>query len=189
MARPEGSAILRMSPSTASQLAEGSVAFVHKKFGFVLPYTPESLIMVDAVVEKIKATGATEQQASGLLSGLGCYVGEVFVRHAKASWRWTAEMGMTKSCRFPVVLALPGVIGCDPIGRVFERFSGGAAQGVALLYEAAVAPAPLANDPTRGATPPADRLPSRAAPAASRPRARRAPSALTPSRRSAGRSR
>jgi len=132
---------VRVSPSTASQLAEGSVAFVHKKFGFVLPYTPESLILVDAVLEKIKATGATEQQASGLLSGLGCYVGEVFVRHAKASWRWTAEMGMTKSCRFPVVLALPGVIGCDPIGRVFERFSGGAAQGVALLYEAAMAPA------------------------------------------------
>jgi len=110
------------------------VAFVHKKFGFVLPYTPESLILVDAVVEKIKETGATEQQASGLLSGLGCYVGEVFVRHANASWRWTAEMGMTKSCRFPIVLALPGVVGCDPIGRVFECFGVGAAKSVALLY-------------------------------------------------------
>ena len=35
-------------------------------------------------VDKIRATGATQQQASGLLSGLGCYVGEVFVRNAKA---------------------------------------------------------------------------------------------------------
>jgi hypothetical protein len=111
------------------------VSFVQRKFGFSLPYTPESLLVVDAIVDKIKATGATEQQASGLLSGLGCYVGEVFVRHARASWRWTAEMGMASACRFPVVVALPGVTGCDAIGQVFQRFSGGAAVSVAALYE------------------------------------------------------
>jgi len=131
-----------VSPNTASQFAEESVQFVHKKFGFALPYSPESLIVVDAIVDKIKATGATEQQASGLLAGLGCYVGEVFVRHAKASWRWTAEMGMTDSCRFPVVVAFPGVTGCDTIGKVFRRFSGGAAESVALLYEIALASPP-----------------------------------------------
>jgi len=129
---------MRISPSTAPQLAEGSVAFVEHKFGFRLPYTPESLILVDAIVDKIKATGATEEQASGLLSGLGCYVGEVFVRNAKASWRRTAEMRMSKRCRFPAVLALPGPTGCDPIGRVFQRFRCGPTDSVAMLYEAAV---------------------------------------------------
>lgn len=129
---------MRVSPDSAPQIAEGSVEFVLKKFGFALPYTPESLIVVDAIVDKIKATGATEQQASGLLSGLGCYAGEVFVRHAKASWRWTSEMGMTHSCRFPIVLALPGLTGCDAIGRAFERFRGDGTDGVALLYEKAV---------------------------------------------------
>ena len=131
---------MKVSPNTAPHFAEGSVEFVYKKFGFALPYTPASLIVVDAIVDKIKATGATEQQASGLLAGLGCYVGEVLVRHAKASWRWTAEMGMAASCRFPVVLALPGVTGCDAIGKVFQRFSGGAAESVAQLYEIALAP-------------------------------------------------
>jgi hypothetical protein len=129
---------VRVSPDAAPQLAEASVAFVHKKFGFTLPYTPESLLVVDAIVDKIKATGATEQQASGLLSGLGCYVGEVLVRHAKASWRWTAEMGMTQSCRFPVVLALPDVTGCDTIGQVFRRF-GGTGESVAQFYDRAAA--------------------------------------------------
>ncbi len=138
MAPPTGAQPVRVSPSTASHFAEESVEFVQKKFGFALPYSPESLIVVDAIVDKIKATGATEQQASGLLAGLGCYVGEVLVRHAKASWRWTAEMGMTETCRFPVVVALPGVTGCDAIGKVFERFSGGAAESVALLYETAL---------------------------------------------------
>lgn len=131
-----------MSPTTASHFAEESVKFVHKKFGFALPYSPESLIVVDAIVDKIKATGATEQQAAGLLAGLGCYVGEVLVRHAKASWRWTAEMGMTESCRFPVLVALPGVTGCDTIGKVFQRFRVGAAESVASLYEIALAPQP-----------------------------------------------
>lgn len=130
---------MRVSPDSAPRLAGESVEFVYKKFGFSLPYTPESLIVVDAIVDKIRATGATEQQASGLLSGLGCYVGEVFVRHAKASWRWTAEMGMTKSCRFPVVVALPGVTGCDAIGKVFQRFAAGAAESVARLYEVTLA--------------------------------------------------
>jgi len=131
---------VRVSPETAPELARGSVEFVHRKFGLALPYTPESLIVVDAIVDKIKATGATEQQASGLLSGLGCYVGEVFVRHARASWRWTTEMGMAKSCRFPVVLALPGLSRCDAIGKVFQRFSQGTAESVARLYETAVPP-------------------------------------------------
>jgi hypothetical protein len=131
---------VRVSIESAPRLAAESVDFVRKKFAFALPYTPESLIVVDAIVDRIKATGATERQASGLLAGLGCYVGEVFVRHGKASWRSTSEMGMTDSCRFPILLALPGVVGCDAIGKVFERFGDGAAGGVAALYECVLSP-------------------------------------------------
>jgi hypothetical protein len=129
---------VKVSAASAPQLADKSVEFVEKKFGFALPYTPESLIVVDAIVDKIRATGANEKQVSGLLSGLGCYVGEVFVRHAKASWRSTAEMRMSGSSRFPVVLALPGLVGCDAIGMVFRRFAGEPGGGVAQLYETAV---------------------------------------------------
>jgi hypothetical protein len=123
-----------VSPRTAPHLAKGAVEFVQKKFGFALPYTPESLIVVDAIVDKVKATGATEHQASGILAGLGCYVGEVFVRHARASWRRADEMGMARSCRFPVVVALPGPAACDTIGKVFQRFNTGEAESVALLF-------------------------------------------------------
>jgi hypothetical protein len=128
-----------VTPLAAPQLAAGSVAFVRQKFGFELPYTPESLLFVDAVVDKLRETGATEQQASGLLSGLGCYVGEVFVRHARASWRSSAEMRV-RGCRVPVILALPGPRACDPIGRVFERFKHGETKSVALLYEQTTSP-------------------------------------------------
>ena len=46
---------LRLTPSTAAQVAERSVAFIERKFGFRLPYTPESLILVDAIIDKVKA--------------------------------------------------------------------------------------------------------------------------------------
>ena len=130
---------MRITPSSAPQLAEGSVAFVERKFAFRLPYTPESLIVVDAIVDKVRATGAAEQQASGILAGLGCYVGEVFVRHARASWRGAVEMGMGDSCRFEAVLSLPGPTGCDPVGAVFQRFDNGTTS-LARLYEALVPP-------------------------------------------------
>jgi hypothetical protein len=114
------------------------VALVLKKFGFQLGYDPPSLIVIDLLVDKIKATGATERQASGLLLGLGCYVGEVFVRHARGSWRTAAEMGMARSVHYPVVVALPGTLGVDPLGAVFGRFEEGAAKSAAALYESTV---------------------------------------------------
>lgn len=130
---------MKISPTAAPQIAEGSVAFLERKFGFRLPYTPESLIVVDAIIDKVRDTGAAEEQALSVLAGLGCYVGEVFVRHARASWRSAAEMGMRGSSRSPVVLALPGPKAWDPIGAVFERFSRRTAS-LAGLYEALAMP-------------------------------------------------
>lgn len=111
---------------------------MERKFSVLLPYNPPSLLLVDALVDKIKATGATEQQASGLLVGLGCYVGEVLVRHDRATWRPTAEMGMSQACAFPMVVALPGALGCNPIGMVFDRFRMGESASVAALYQKAL---------------------------------------------------
>jgi hypothetical protein len=123
---------------TAPQIAQGAVALVKKKFGFQLNYDPPSLIVIDMLVDKVKETGATEHQASGLLLGLGCYVGEVFVRHARASWRETGQMGLTRTVAYPIVIALPGPIGCDTIGAVFRRFAKGAPESAATLYESTV---------------------------------------------------
>lgn len=128
------------SPDTPARIAERAVDFVERKFGILLPYNPPSLLLIDALVDKIKATGASEQQAAGLLMGLGYYVGEVFVRHSRATWRRTAEMKkMSKVCAFPMVVALPGAVGCNPIGEVFERFRTGESASVAAFYQAALA--------------------------------------------------
>jgi hypothetical protein len=149
---------------TAERVAGQCVDFVREKFGFSLPFTPESLLLVDAIVDKIKGTRATESQASTLLHGLGCYAGEVFVRHAKGSWRAAAEMtvedGPSKSA---MVVALPGLVRCDVIGAVFERFRRGNAASVASLYEhhAAAMMEPGGSERARpwdAAVPPSDKV-------------------------------
>jgi hypothetical protein len=61
------------------------------------------------------------------------------VRHARASWRAAGQIGASRSHRFQIVLALPGAIACDPIGRVFQRFGGAAADSVAQLFDSVVA--------------------------------------------------
>lgn len=121
---------------TAERVAGQCVDFVREKFGFSLPFTPESLLLVDAIVDKIKGTRATESQASTLLHGLGCYAGEVFVRHARGSWRAAAEMTVEDGpSTSAMVVALPGLVRCDVIGAVFERFRLGDKVSVASLYE------------------------------------------------------
>ena len=134
---------------TAPQIAQGAVALVKKKFGFQLNYDPPSLIVIDLLIDKIKETGASEHQASGLLLGFGCYVGEVFVRHGRGSWRETAQMGMSRTCAYPIVIALPGKVGCDTIGVAFRRFAAGAPESAAALYESAVLGAVTRDDEGR----------------------------------------
>lgn len=138
----------RVSAATAEALARGCVDFVRAKLGIQLHFTPESLLVVDAVVDKIRDTRATEAQASTLLRGLGCYAGEVFVRHAKGSWRRRAELGVEPgSDASALLVALPGLVACDVIEAVFQRFRQEPAAGVAGLYEQHI-PAGLVRERT-----------------------------------------
>ena len=144
---------MRITPADAPRLAQRSVAFVEQKFGFELPYTAESLAFVEEVIDRIRATGATEQQAAGLLVGLGCYAGEVLVRKARATWRCATDVKSDAPARFPIVLTLAGATVCDPLGRVFQLFADPAADSLSSLYETATSagppPPPAARQPTQ----------------------------------------
>ena len=113
------------TPADARRMAEQFVAMVQRKQGIHLDYAPETLSAVDDIVDQVKATGVTEQDASGMIYAIGCYVGEVLVRHAQGQWKTTSEMGMTQVCSWPIVVALPSGAGTNPIGKAFKRFSNG----------------------------------------------------------------
>jgi hypothetical protein len=48
-------------------------------------------------------------------------------------------MGMSKVCPYPMVVALPGAVGCNPIGKVFDRFRAGESASLAAFYQAVLA--------------------------------------------------
>jgi hypothetical protein len=126
------------TPAEARRMADQFVAMIQRKSGATLDYSPKSLTAVDLVVDQIKGTGTTADQASGMIYAIGCYVGEVFVQHAQGSWRSTAEMGMTKVCSWPLVIALPNGTGLNPIGKAFKRFNNGPGDSLAFFYAASL---------------------------------------------------
>lgn len=131
------------TPETAAQIAQQAVDFVRAKAGITLPYDPDCLPVLDTIIDNIKISGATEEEASGLLFALGCFLGEVLVRHGKGRWRRTEEMSMSKVCSFPIVVELlgrPDPTGCNPIGKVFKRFRNGPAESTSFFYNGLLSP-------------------------------------------------
>lgn len=127
------------SPQTAAGIAAMVVPFVEQNYGVTLDYAVASLERVDAIVDDLRRDQAFEA-VQPLLFSLGCYVGEVFVRHARASWRTTDEMGMQALASSPIVVRLPDGRGCNPVGRVYRRFQDGGAESLVRFYEASTRP-------------------------------------------------
>jgi len=79
-----------------------------------------------------------------LLFSMGCYVGEVLVRHAGGRWRGTEELGMGLVASSPIAIEMPDGRGCNPVGRVYKRFQKGREDGLASFYQAMTGESPAA---------------------------------------------
>jgi hypothetical protein len=132
---PGDNAVAEGTPQEAKQMAARFVDLIQRKFEVTLNYSPETLAAVDLIVDKIKATGVSESDGSGMIYSVGCYVGEVFVRHAGGEWRPTAELGMQQVCSWPVAISMPSGAGVNPIGKAFKRFRNGDADSLAFFYK------------------------------------------------------
>ena len=135
---PPGKAADAGTPAEAKRMADAFVDLTERSFGFTLNYSPETLGPVDLLVDKVKATGVSERDGSGMIYSIGCYVGEVMVRHARGEWRPTAEMGMEKVCSWPLVIRMPDGSGLNPIGKAFKRFRNGDGDSLAYFYQLAL---------------------------------------------------
>ena len=122
------------TPSEAVRMAQQFVAMVQRSTGTLLEYDPRSLVSVDEIVDDIKATGLSEEDASGMIYAVGCYVGEVLVRNAGGKWRQTSDLGIEASCGWPIVVVLPDGSGCNPIGKAFRRFRNGVTDSLAFFW-------------------------------------------------------
>ncbi len=121
------------TPENAPAIAEMAVPWVLKTYGVQLDYSVFSLKQVDGILDDLRQTEKFET-LQPLLFSVGCYVGEVFVRHGGAKWRNSAELGMTGVATSPIVVEMPDGRGCNPVGKVYKRFQNGPDDNIAWFY-------------------------------------------------------
>jgi hypothetical protein len=123
-------------PENGAALADDVLPFIKQASGIDLDYSIESLDVLDGILEDIRGEDPTGTRVREMLFGLGCYVGEVFVRHADGRWRSVGETPLAKVETLPLVVELPNGNVLNPIGKVFKRVQLGAAENVRWFYDA-----------------------------------------------------
>lgn len=135
---------LTPSPSNAAEIAGLALPVVRQNYGVALDYSPASLKELDAIVDDLRRDQRFESLQT-LLFSMGCYVGEVLVRHAGGRWRTTEELG-GRVASSPIAVEMPDGRGCNPIARVYRRFQKGREDSLAAFYQA-MAGTPPAEPP------------------------------------------
>jgi hypothetical protein len=121
-------------PANAPLFAADTVEAARTINGITLKYDPESLRAVDDIIEGFRVGGITADQIGETLFGFGCYVGEVFVRHAGGAWRSTADTPMRDFARGPFVIELASGGHCNPVDKVFKRLENGSEDDLPYFY-------------------------------------------------------
>jgi hypothetical protein len=128
---------LTPSPGNAAEIAAMAVPFVEQNYGVALDYSPASLKELDTIVDDLRRDQRFEALQT-LLFSMGCYVGEVLVRHAGGRWRTTEELGMGAVASSPIGVEMPDGRECNPVGRVYKRFQKGREDSLAGFFQAMV---------------------------------------------------
>ncbi|MFF0478861.1 hypothetical protein [Streptomyces sp. NPDC004284] len=122
-----------LEPGNAPWHAAAIVAAAADISGAELDYSPESIVLVEDIVDGFRAEGVTEADMAESLVAFGCYVGEILARHAGGAWQHSRA---TRSFGVPVVVELPDARECDPIDWVVCRLKFGAGVSIRDLYAA-----------------------------------------------------
>lgn len=109
------------TPQNAAEHAALAVELARKEFDTDLDYSPGSLSRVDEEVESLREDGFSGEDVAETLFVLGCYLGEVLVRHLGGRWVATPTSPLAKVSPWPMVVVLPGGSTWDTIGKVFLR--------------------------------------------------------------------
>jgi hypothetical protein len=136
-----GEMSLTPSAANAAEIAAMAVPVVRENYGVTLDYAVASLKQLDGIIDDLRRDQRFEA-LQPLLFSMGCYVGEVLVRHAGGRWRSTEELGMGKVASSPIAIEMPDGRGCNPVGRVYKRFQKGREDSLASFYQAMTGESP-----------------------------------------------
>ena len=99
-----------------------------------LDYSIDSLRRLDGLIELLREQGLTRDQLAEALFAFGCYVGEVFVRHAGGRWCMTEGALQEGGVGPALAVQLSPQLYCNPVGKVFKRLELGAEHDLPGFY-------------------------------------------------------
>jgi hypothetical protein len=124
------------TPANAHEFASNAVETVRKMMQTRLNYAPSSIHEVDQIVERLRNEKKVLADVAEMLFGLGCYLGEIFVRNDDGAWVPAAESPMAKVAQGPLVVQLTPERFCNPIDKIYKRFEIGKAESLPFYYRA-----------------------------------------------------
>ena len=127
-----------LEPGSAPELAAAIVAAAADISDAALDYSPESIHVVEDIVDGFRAEGVSGEDMAESLVAFGCYLGEIVTRHIGGAWQPAPAAHPTSA---PFVVLLPDARECHPIDWVFSRLESGAAVSIRDLYATAAAAA------------------------------------------------
>jgi hypothetical protein len=125
------------SPENARDHAQIAADLAREEFDAELDFSPPSLEVVDAQVDSLREEGLDAEAAAEVLFVLGCYLGEVMVRHLGGAWVATARSPLRGVSPWPMVVALGDGSAWDAIGKAYRRLELGDSEHLPAFFAAA----------------------------------------------------
>ncbi len=125
------------SPENARDHAQIGVDLAREEYDAELDFSPGSLELVDSLIDSLREEGIDGEGASETLFVLGCYLGEVMVRHLGGAWVPTARSPLRGVSPWPMVVALPDRSAWDAIGKTYKRLELGDSEYLPAFFETA----------------------------------------------------
>jgi hypothetical protein len=124
-----------ITPGNAPKFAADIAAIVEENEGVKLDYSVASLAVIDRIIGRFHDDGTKLEDVEGTVFCFGCYVGEVFVRHAKAKWRKATSQEIEEWAGVPLILELGPNNVVNPIGKVIKRLQNGIEDNLPYFYK------------------------------------------------------
>ncbi|SEO35362.1 hypothetical protein [Actinacidiphila rubida] len=128
----QASEALPAASESGPYLAAGLVARVRERSGLVLDYSPESLALVDRIIDGLRQGGPKTTALARTLLTLGAYTGEVLVQTTGAAW---VEFDAQQRAIFgqPFGIRTPDGRLWNPLGKAVKRYENGSQDSLRLF--------------------------------------------------------
>ncbi len=130
--------LLQFPPTPEHAAAHAAIAVdaVRDIEGVELDYSPETLPTVDSVMANFHAEGLALADIGQMVFSIGCYVGEMLVRHCGGRWVMPGDASDSagSDCFDVMVVKLPDESSCSPVGKAIKALELGEGESLAQLY-------------------------------------------------------